>query len=67
MLKKEGILLSAAVDNCIVMFMENEERNRREKMHDISSGERQRRADKGLTVSPSKKKKRYKDPNLYMR
>jgi hypothetical protein len=49
------------------MPVENNERNRREKMHDISSGERQRRADEGLMIRPKRKKKRHKDPNLYTR
>jgi hypothetical protein len=47
--------------------LEEDERNRREIMHDISSGERQRRADEGLMIRPKRKKKRYDKPNLYMR
>ena len=47
--------------------LEEDEKNRREKMHDISSGERQRRADEGLMIRPKRKKKRYDKPNLYMR
>jgi hypothetical protein len=47
--------------------MENAENDRREKEHDISSGERQRRVDEGLLVSPSRRKKRYDKPNLYTR